>query len=58
MTDNVVKMPYAVRSRQWIEKLIQLGLLRPSKRHSAKAVEDATEILKQRSQKFVDGESS
>jgi hypothetical protein len=38
MTNNIVKMPYAVKPRQWIEKLIQLGLLQRSKRHDATAV--------------------
>jgi hypothetical protein len=54
MTDNLVRMPYTVASRQWIEKLIQIGLLRPSKRHNAKAVEDAVAALRQRSQQTID----
>jgi hypothetical protein len=54
MTDNLVRMPYTVASRQSIEKLIQIGLLRPSRRHDAKAVEKAVEVLRQRSQQVID----
>jgi hypothetical protein len=55
MTNNIIKMPYAVCSRAWIKKLIQIGLLPPSKRHDAKAVENAIEVLRQRSRKIFDG---
>jgi len=53
MTDNVVRMPYAVKPRQWIEKLIKIGLLEQSRRHDAKAVERALDVLRQRSQEAL-----
>jgi hypothetical protein len=54
MTSNIVKMPYAVKPRQWIEKLIQIGLLQRSKRHDATAVENALDALRERSRKMFD----
>ena len=54
MTNNIVKMPYAVKPRQWIEKLIQIGLLQRSKRHDATAVENALDALRERSRKMFD----
>ena len=54
MTNNIVKMPYAVKPRQWIEKLIQIGLLQRPKRHDATAVENALDAVRERSRKMFD----
>jgi len=53
MTDNILRMPYAVVPRQWIDKLIQSGVLQASRRHDASAVEKALEALRQRSLKII-----
>ncbi len=53
MTDNILRMPYAVVPRQWIDKLIQTGVLQASRRHDASAVEKALEALRQRSLKII-----
>jgi hypothetical protein len=54
MNNNIVKMPYAIKPRQWIEKLIQIGLLQRSKRHDATAVENALDALRERTRKMFD----
>ena len=54
MTDNILRMPYAVVPREWIDKLIQNGVLRASRRHDARAVENALLVLRQRSRKILD----
>jgi hypothetical protein len=41
MSDNVVRSPYCVASRQIIAKLIQAGYLQHSQRHDAEAVSSA-----------------
>jgi hypothetical protein len=54
MTDNILWMPYAVVPRQWIDRLIQTGVLQASRRHDARAVENALLVLRQRSRKILD----
>jgi hypothetical protein len=54
MTNNILWMPYAVVPRQWIDKLIQIGVLQASRRHDARAVENALLVLRQRSRKILD----
>ena len=41
MTAKIVHMPYTIKSRRWIEMLIELGYLRADRRHSAEAVQQA-----------------
>jgi hypothetical protein len=54
-SNNIIRMPYAVMPRQWIDKLIRMGFLKSSRRHDAKAVEDAIVALKKSSQDVLHG---
>jgi hypothetical protein len=51
---TILRTPYAVRSRFWIDKLIEIGFLEPNKRHSAQAVEAADRLWRDASQAFLD----
>jgi hypothetical protein len=51
---TVLRTPYAVRPRFWIEKLIEIGYLDPARRGSAAAVEAADRRWREASQAFRD----
>jgi hypothetical protein len=51
---TVLRTPYAVRPRFWIEKLVEIGYLDPARRHSAEAVEAADRRWREASQAFLD----
>ena len=54
MTAKIVHMPYTIKSRRWIEMLIELGYLRADRRHSAEAVQQALAAWKNHSGKFLE----
>ncbi len=59
MTNNIIRMPYCVKPRAWIEKLVQIGYLHPARRHDTRAVEDALRRLRAHSERTfgdLDGE--
>ncbi len=56
MENNVIRMPYAIKPRAWIEKLIQLGYLRSDRRHDAQAVEAALQAWRERSRALLGGD--
>jgi hypothetical protein len=49
-------MPYAVKPRRWIEKLIEAGVLRRELRHDADAVDRAIEEPRQRTSRLLKAE--
>jgi hypothetical protein len=47
MSAIVLQMPYAIKSRRYIEKLVKLGLLEECDRHRIGAIERAVQLHRQ-----------
>jgi hypothetical protein len=51
---DIIRFPYSVPSRQWVEKLIKAGYLRNRDRYDAQAVENAANRLRERTKEFFE----
>ena len=49
VASNVVRIPYVVAPRQWINHLIQRGYIDPRRKHDADYVEEVINKLRRRS---------